>query len=276
MGDRWKSTSIRKGRCLLHYRFLHQPGKPWLVLFHGFGQDHRAFDELYPVLESEYSLLVPHLPFHGKSSGTFSGGPLQPGEWLGLIDDMLARQGVESAHWMAYSMGAKLALFAYQSRPEYVLSFTLLAPDGIDMNPWYRLATQSAPGRLVLRMLLKFSFFLTILVFILRTFHLLKPALLRFAGSQLKTTRERKLVRNVWLGLRLLWPEEKVWLLNLAQRPIPFQVILGKKDSVMPPARFADYRKRWPSSIRWIELDSGHARLVEKAGRYWKKGGLFR
>lgn len=271
MAGEWRAETVRLGRCRLRCHVRHQPGKPWMVFFHGFGQDYKAFEPLYAEAGKTHSLLAPDLFFHGESGLDNPEEPLQPAEWLAILDELWNRFGPGRAHWVAYSMGAKLALAAYQERPGYAASVTLLAPDGIDLNPWYRAATQTGAGRLVLRFFLRVYPALGLLVLVLKAFRLIKPGLLLFAETSLRSPGARDQVRRVWLGFRLLWPREDCWLKNLKEQPVPFTIFLGKKDSVMPPSRFAPYRRRWPANIRWVELSSGHARLTQRAAEVWKK-----
>jgi pimeloyl-ACP methyl ester carboxylesterase len=243
-----------------------------MVFFHGFGQNFKAFEAMYAEAGKTHSLLAPDLFFHGESERlSHSGKPVELGEWLAVLDEIWARFNPGRAHWVAYSMGAKLALAGFQERPAFAASVTLLAPDGIDLNPWYRTATQTVAGRLVLRFFLRVYPALGLLILVLKTLRLIKPGLLLFAETALRSPEARKQVRSVWLGFRLLWPDENRWFRNLREEPVPFTIFLGKKDSVMPPSRFAPYKKRWGHLIRWVELDSGHARLPERVAEVWKK-----
>ncbi|HEY5824200.1 MAG TPA: hypothetical protein VIT44_07545, partial [Cyclobacteriaceae bacterium] len=61
------ANSLLFKNATLHY-IKSGSGPKSLLLFHGFGQDHRSFDDLTIVLAGEYTLYSFDLFFHGESS----------------------------------------------------------------------------------------------------------------------------------------------------------------------------------------------------------------
>ena len=49
------------------YYYREGDGNKVILLFHGFGQDHKAFDSWIDVLESDYTIFAFDLFFHGNS-----------------------------------------------------------------------------------------------------------------------------------------------------------------------------------------------------------------
>ncbi len=258
----WKTGLISEGPCQLEYKYISHPGKPWMAFLHGFGQDYYAFHAVYPKMEAHCSFLALHLFFHGETSleGT---KPLDPEDWKRLIRSLFQRLEIDNAHWMAYSMGAKFTLLSYQEMPELFSGITLLAPDGVVMNPWYGFATKTMFGRFCTRVCLEYMPAFRFLVIVLGKLKLVRPSLGRFAASQLSTEEDRERVLDVWLRLRKMWPDEQKWRPYFNQHPIPFVLVLGKHDTIMSKSKFRTKRKEW-TNIKWLDLEAGHASLVEK------------
>lgn len=260
--ENWKTGRIYLEPCQLEYKVQDHPGLPWMVFLHGFGQDYRAFDEVYKAMEGHFSFLSIHVFFHGESI-LEGNDPLRPSEWIAVLEALFAKLDIQNARWMAYSMGAKFALVTYQYKPEWFESLILLAPDGIVMSPWYQFAARTVPGRLVLKICLKWMPFFHLLVHFFTNIGLIRSGIGRFASHQLSHPEGRELVLNVWLRFRRIWPKEEVWIKHFRSRPIPFMIALGKYDSIIAKSNFVEKRQNW-KGVTWAEFDAGHASLVDR------------
>lgn len=269
LSSRWKTGLISEGPCQLEYKYRKVDGKPWMVFLHGFGQDYLAFDPVYQVLEGHFSMLAPHVFFHGESSIEGS-APLKKEDWNTLIRNLFEKLEISNAVWMAYSMGAKFTLHTYEAMPDLFTGITLLAPDGVVMNPWYGFATQSVFGRFCTRLSIQYIPLFRYLVIALSSTGLVRPSLGKFAASQLATAESRELVLNVWLRFRKIWPNERIWHSHLRSNPMPFLVVLGKYDTIISRKRFARQRADW-KQVQWLDLEAGHASLVERFARQLQK-----
>ena len=100
---------------------------PALMMLHGFTGSARAMSQTAREFEQAYEVLVPDLPGHGRSAV-----PARR-EGYGFVDcadDLVATLtacGHERAHWIGYSMGARLALGCAVRHPERVASLVLVA-----------------------------------------------------------------------------------------------------------------------------------------------------
>jgi len=258
----WKTGLISHNLCQLEYKFKNHPGKPWVVFLHGFAQNYEAFNDVYSALESNFSFLSLHIFFHGESD-IDSDKPLESEDWKILIEKLFQTLQIQKAHWMGFSMGGKFTLLSLEKMPELFSEVTLLAPDGIVMNPWYKMATQSLPGRFCLWVFLKYMPFIRFLVLIFSKAGIIKSSLGRFTESQLSTPEKRELVLNVWIRFRKIWPAEKKWRENAKTNNIPIGIILGKYDSIISVKKFKAKRKEL-SEVHWVELNAGHSNLIER------------
>ncbi len=97
-----------------------------LMLLHGFTGSGRSLDPIARSLAHEFATLAPDLPGHGRSvSGT---DPRDYGfdRCLERLVTTLECAGHSRAHWLGYSMGARLALGCAIRHPERVASLVLV------------------------------------------------------------------------------------------------------------------------------------------------------
>lgn len=95
-----------------------------LVLLHGFTGSGRGMAGLARAFDNEYETLVPDLPGHGRRAA----GAERCG-FDECVEDLLATldaSGHRRAHWLGYSMGARLALACAVRRPGAVASLVLI------------------------------------------------------------------------------------------------------------------------------------------------------
>jgi 2-succinyl-6-hydroxy-2,4-cyclohexadiene-1-carboxylate synthase len=98
-----------------------------LVLLHGFGGTHRAWDPVLPELDHErYNPIVPDLRGHGTKAG------VRPISFEGCVEDVLAAAPEEFV-LCGYSMGGRIAQKVALAAPERVTRLVLVATSaGID------------------------------------------------------------------------------------------------------------------------------------------------
>lgn len=111
------------GRTL---HFARRGRGPAVVLLHGFTGSGQGMAEIAQSLEQDYETLALDLPGHGESAD------LAPDHTDGFdecLDDLVATlesAGHRQAHWLGYSMGARLALGCAVRHPGSVRSLVLL------------------------------------------------------------------------------------------------------------------------------------------------------
>jgi 2-succinyl-6-hydroxy-2,4-cyclohexadiene-1-carboxylate synthase len=92
-----------------------------LVLLHGFGGTHRAWDPVLPELDHErYSALVPDLRGHGTKSG------VRPVSFEGCVSDVLAA-APDAFVLCGYSLGGRVAQLVALAAPERVTRLVLVS-----------------------------------------------------------------------------------------------------------------------------------------------------
>lgn len=122
-----------------------------LMLLHGFTGSGRGMAGLARAFEDEYDTLAPDLPGHGQS--TAPAGATRRG-FEDCVDDLLATldaSGHHRAHWLGYSMGARLALGCAVRRPAAVVSLVLIGARAGIADPAQRAARRNDDEALACR-----------------------------------------------------------------------------------------------------------------------------
>ena len=114
---------FNNGKISLAYERIGR-GAP-LVLIHGFPLDHTIWDEVVPLLQDEFDLILPDLRGFGESDAVDS-----PYTMTDLADDiasLLDHIGLESALLAGHSMGGYVALAFADAYPHRTRGLALVA-----------------------------------------------------------------------------------------------------------------------------------------------------
>jgi 2-succinyl-6-hydroxy-2,4-cyclohexadiene-1-carboxylate synthase len=99
---------------------------PALVLLHGFTGTGQSLAEVAQMLERDYETLAPALPGHGHSADFPGAGAYGFDDCVDDLAATLESAGHRRAHWLGYSMGARLALGCAVRHPGSVASLVLV------------------------------------------------------------------------------------------------------------------------------------------------------
>ena len=242
----------------LHYAVAGN-GPRTLLIFHGFGQDHQAFEHWVQTLESECRFYVFDLYFHGQSTWP-NRRPLEKNDWKQILAQFLEQE--KSLKEKLFKTLATLEAFR-----EKVRKITLLAPDGIKTNFWYNLATYPIAVRTLFKsMVLNPGRFKGLAKF-LRAIGMVDKGLLRFAESQMDTEEKRKRVYYSWVYFRHLRFDIAEIAAILNHHQIPLLMIAGKYDKVIPAENMNHFLKRLDRKQMEI-IEAGHNDLIRNAAKY--------
>ena len=106
---------------------------PVVMLLHGFTGSGPSMSEVSLALARDFEVITPDLPGHGRSIAVDDGPVHSFDACLDRLAATLDQAGHARAHWIGYSMGARLALAFAVRFPERVASLLLIgARAGID------------------------------------------------------------------------------------------------------------------------------------------------
>jgi pimeloyl-ACP methyl ester carboxylesterase len=251
--------SLYKESSLFYHKAGHGPKA--LLLFHGFGQDHKAFLPLAENLKDQYTTYIFDLYFHGDSQWNDE-SPLEKAVWKEIIEHFLKEHNISTFSVGGFSLGGKLALATLEAFPEKVTSLLLIAPDGIKTSFWYSLATYPFAFRKVFRRIIHRPGIFFTLIKLMQSTGLMDRGLLRFAESQMNTEAKRKKVYYSWVVLRHLEFNMRRIAACINQHRIDTILIAGQFDKVIKPQNLTRLSKHLDHH-RTIIVGSGHNHLLQ-------------
>lgn len=250
------------GQTLFYYKA--GAGELPLVVFHGFGQTHKAFHSWISALKQKYTLIFVDLYFHGKSTWADTGHPLGKDTWKDAVRQILDRENITAFAVAGYSMGGKFALATLEAFPDAVKALWLIAPDGITRNFWYSLATGSMPFRKLFRHMTGDENTFARLTRVARASRLVDKRVLRFAENQMDSALRRERVFNTWVTFRHLKFDMRRIAEIVNKSGIPVTIIAGKYDRIIPPHKLRLPLNRL-KNMDFHVVDSGHNDLIPGA-----------
>jgi pimeloyl-ACP methyl ester carboxylesterase len=251
-----------KDSTLFYTRQGHGPEN--MLLFHGFGQDHRAFDSWVAALANTHTLYIVDLYYHGQSTWPSPNTPLQKADWRAVVELLLAQHTLHRFSIAGYSIGARFALATAETFPERTSTVFLIAPDGIAGNAWYALATGSGPARRLFHsMIARHGRFLSA-ARALQLLRLVPANLVKFASFHMSTEARRARVYAAWVVFRRLSFSLRALATVFNAHRIGVVLIAGQHDPVI----------RGEGMLRFLRmlqhhylatLDAGHSGLIARS-----------
>jgi|SRR5437879_461210 len=255
-----------KENKLFYYKY--GAGPKTILLFHGYGQDHTAFESWTELLKSDYTIYSFDIFLHGQSTWAASDA-LEKEDWKNVIKLFLQKEKLTEFELAGFSMGGKFAFATLESFPEKTKRMILIAPDGIKVNFWYRLATYPVAMRYLFESFVsKPKLFFSLTTF-LQSIGIIDKYMLRFVTLQMDTEEKRKRVYFTWIYFRHLKFEMKSIADLLIERNIPLKIIVGRYDKVIPVKDMQLLLKYVPNGQLQI-LETGHGQLIGVAKDYLK------
>jgi len=226
-----------------------------LLAFHGFHNDASIFLPLMQHLKEKFTLVSIDLPGHGATKWSLPF--FEKKDLMALVQGCRQDQHVEKISLIGYSLGGRVCLNIIEQQPDWIEEVFLLAPDGLEYNVWYALATQNFWGKQVFRymcrkpeaVLRKFEW--------LRKLRLVDESRYKFAKTKLADDRVRNALAYVWPVMSHLIPDRIKVKNYLNKYEIALHLFSGKYDRIFPP----DRSKRFITGIKNAGMhliDTGH------------------
>lgn len=248
-------------------------GSRAILAFHGFGQDSSVYREFEKIIDSTYRIHSFDLPFHGNSRMDLSEDGIGREMLRDFFTDYFRTNGITSYVLVGYSIGAKFVLNLVNFFPEMVERLILIAPDGLRINFWYRMATGTALSRRVFRFFMQhpglFLKFSDLLVYL----KLIHPSVGRFAKSQMSDEQNRQLIYDSWVNYRTLNLDIRKLGKVIGHHQIPVEIFLGEKDRLISADAVRPLIREFPH-VQVHMLPVGHSRLIEDTCEYYQKEGF--
>jgi pimeloyl-ACP methyl ester carboxylesterase len=250
---------------------------PKLVLcFHGYAEEAVSFEFLGNGAGEKFTFYAIDLPFHGqtqwKEGLLFTHKDLQQ-----IIEGILNQDnykppakeftGQISNHKLTligFSLGGRIALSLYQLMPEQIEKLILLAPDGLKINFWYWLATQTWSGNKFFAFTMKHPGWFFGFLKLLNKLGLANISVFKFANYYIGDKEARKLLYERWTSLRKLKPNLSRIKSFIQQYKTPVRLVYGKHDRIILSSVGEKFRKGIEEQCTLTVIHSGHQVLHEK------------
>lgn len=247
------------------YRF--GTGPQPVICFHGYAEDGTMYHFLERYAGDQYSFLAVDLPFHGQTQWNeglaFTHTDLQQ-----IMEELLALNNFKPLNrtlsLIGFSLGGRVALSLYQAWPGRIEKLLLLAPDGLKVNCWYRLATRNAPGRRLFAFTMKHPGWFFGLLQLLNKTGLVNASIFKFVGYSIGDAQARLRLYQRWISLRKLQPELPRIKSHIRQNKTPVWLLYGRHDRIILPVRGEKFQEGIEEHCTLKILDSGHQVLQEK------------
>ena len=269
-----RCSLLYKSSRISYLRFGSGP-KP-AFCFHGYGEEATSFSFLEKYSGDQYTFYSIDLPFHGQTAWpekqVFTQIDLERivSEILPQENSSFMSKGTKLT-LIGFSLGGRVALSLYQSQPGIVDKLVLLAPDGLIINPWYWLATQTWIGNKLFAFTMKKPGWFFGLLQLLNKLKLVNTSIFKFVNYYIGDKDVRRLLYARWTSLRKLKPGLVTIKSHIRINNTAVRLIYGKHDRIILPIRGEKFRRDIEEYCTLKIIDSGHQVLHEKYGDYIKE-----
>ncbi len=253
-----------EGKEIPYVRF--GSGPKLLIAFPGYGDRKEVFLNLEKSLSSLYTVYAIDLPGHGESN--WSESEFSKSDLEKLIHVILQEEKKIQLSLMGHSFGGRAILSMLPSFSDVLHEVVLLAPDGLDEGYMSRATFLPKGIRKLLQGILKNPTWYISLVTGLNKIGLLKDYSLQFVKLNFANPKRRKRLFLFWNSIDAFKINPKALRQLLNEKKIPLQIVLGKKDFVIPGNAWKDWAKEL-DLVTLVELDTNHQIVGEELNTYF-------
>lgn len=197
------------------------------------------------------------LPFFGESEWEADQAAISPLDWDFFFQQLVQRYPAQEIHFLAFSLGAKLALGLYQGSSIPIHGMTLISPDGLRIHPLYRFCIYHPVGKAMFYTVLKWPGLLLGILKVLHSLRITDPFKYRFVRKQFESKEKRMLLRRVWKGNAGIRPHLDAIARRSGEIGTVWHIIWGKEDSVLPMKLCEDFLEKVKDAKLHV-VEGGH------------------
>ncbi|HEX4957181.1 MAG TPA: alpha/beta hydrolase [Lacibacter sp.] len=238
-------------------------GKEILVCLHGFGEEAASFAFLEKHLGDAFTIYAIDFPWHGETEWHKTLTFPTKGMML-LLEKMIDDYKYKKIHLLCYSMGGRVGLSLLERIPQQIETATFLAPDGLKVNFWYWLATQTWLGNGLFRYTMQYPYWFAWLVDLLKRMGWINMSVAKFVHAYIDNKTMRDDLYHIWTTMRKFRPHLQQVKQEIIKHRIPVLLLFGEYDRVILPENGIRLQKGAEPFVRVTVLKSGHQLLKEK------------
>ncbi len=239
-------------------------GDKVLFCLHGYGEDGTSFSFLEKHLGELYTLYAIDFPYHGATEWN-ENESLSEKDFINILDLMNTKQN-DSFSVLAYSMGGRIALHLLQHIPQKIKQVILIAPDGLHVNFWYFISTQTFMGNKIFERTMKHPYWFFTFLNVAGKANLLNKSIIKFVYHFLDNKQERMLLYKRWTAMKKFKPDLSAIKKICTVKSIPLHLLFGRFDRIILCKRAGIFKNTKNIHIHVIE--AGHQLLKDKYACY--------
>lgn len=238
-----------------------------MFCLHGYGEEGSRFRFLVNHNElSGFCFIAPDLPWHGHTlwneGETFTISQLNE-----IFESICKKEKIDFAskqYLVGFSLGARLSLAYFQSGIQPFNKIILLAPDGLKVNFWYWLSTQTMFGKWLFKTTMENPGWLFFFLKLANALRLVNSSIFKFVNYYIDDKNARRLLYQRWISLRKFKPNLSVCRALINEKKVPVRILFGKFDRIIRSSAGKRFAKGMEELIEVREVSSGHQILHEK------------
>jgi len=257
------SCFLSFGQSQIHY-LQYGTGPSVIVVLHGYGESAESFSFLHPHLSLSYRVIAIDLPHHGSTQ--WKEATFTCTDMVYIIDEILENNNLRGFNFIliGYSMGGRVALSITENLPLRVTRLILLAPDGMTVNFWYRLATQTSPGKRLFRFTMNNPKWFFTLLRIADKGNLINKSIFKFVLHYIHDEQVRTDLYHRWTCLSNISPALEKIRAVIKEKKLPVHLLYGKHDRMILPEKARHFCRGLHQHCRLHIIDAGHNVLQPK------------
>jgi pimeloyl-ACP methyl ester carboxylesterase len=254
------SGFVLSGNQRLHY-LQWGDGSRLLLALHGYSNSAGIFAALAASLMQEYTVIALDMPHHGRSEWE-NDEPWSQDALMGTVRELMQQYKADKVALTGFSLGGRVCLKLAELMPQYIARITLIAPDGLVPNRFYRFVTKNPAGkRLFAHFLERPEEYMNLFSWLERR-NLLDTSKRKFVEQYVSAQQARSFLKKVWPNLRLLVPDGDKVRRNVAWYGFPVHVFMGRHDRVIPLEHAIRFAAGAPG-VHLHMLEKGHRVMDE-------------
>lgn len=239
-----------------------------VVCFHGYGEEAASFSFLGKYAADQFTFYAIDLPFHGQTEWN-EGLNCPIGDIASIVKGIVDSTNPQPAigrnlSFMGFSLGGRVALSLFESMPAQTEKLVLLAPDGLKVNFWYWLATQTWAGNKLFALTMQKPAWFFAFLKILNKLGTVNSSIFKFVNYYIGDKEVRRLLYARWTTLRKLKPHLRQIRFLIRANKTPVRLVYGKHDRIILPVRGEKFMKGVEEYCTLSVIHSGHQVLHEK------------
>lgn len=256
-----------KNSFIEYYCFGSGP-KP-AICFHGYGEEAISYEFLSKYAGDRFTFISVNLPFHGNTEWN-DGLQFTQSDLSEIVEEILIKNNskLQTSNFkltlLGFSLGGRAALCLSQVIPDKIEKLVLLAPDGLKVNFWYWLATQSWVGKRFFRFTMKYPGWFFGFLKLLNKLGFVNASIFKFVNYYIGDAKVRQLLYDRWTTLRKLKPGIKQIKDIVRKNNIQVRLVYGKHDRIILSSVGERFKMGIEEFCSLSVIQSGHQVLHEK------------